>query len=125
MKATRESLKALTTLRRRGDFVHTQTRGRKWVSAGLIVMASENGTDQIRVGFTVSKKISKSAVVRNRIKRRLRAAASDVLSLSARRGVDYVLMGRVETEEKTYDLLCKDLRWCLKRMDLLRATDPQ
>lgn len=46
-----------------------------------------------RVGFTCSKKVG-NAVARNRAKRRLRAAAQQVLHTHGRPGWDYVLIGR-------------------------------
>jgi ribonuclease P protein component len=46
-----------------------------------------------RVGFTVTKKVG-NAVVRNRIRRRLREALKRVSSLEAAPDHDYVLMAR-------------------------------
>lgn len=73
----------------------------------------------MRMGYTVTKKVSKKAVVRNRIKRRLRALAADIMPLYAVDGHDYVLVGRGETLDKDYLSLQKDLKWCLKRLDLM------
>ena len=47
----------------------------------------------IRVGYTVTKKIG-GAVVRNRMKRRLRALAREVLATRGLPGADHVLIGR-------------------------------
>lgn len=85
------------------------------MSRGLILQVRENGAGMVRIGFTVSKKVDKRAVARNRIKRRLRAVAADVLSVSACGGVDYVLVGRAETAARPYESLCNDLRWCLRK----------
>lgn len=87
---------------------------KKWVSKSVIVqVASGEG----RVGFTVTKRTSKLAVTRNRIKRRLRAAAKDVMPDIAQTGFDYVLIGRPETKSVDYKTLCKDLSWCVRRLD--------
>ena len=108
----------------RGDFLKIQSKGRKWVSHGLIlqVLASEDA-DKKRIGYTVSKKVSKSAVKRNRIKRRLRAAAADVLPGFAAPGHDYVLVGRPEGAKRPYATLCEDLKWCLRKMRLEAPSD--
>lgn len=74
-----------------------------------------------RVGFTVSRKVG-GAVVRNRAKRRLRAAAEEVLTEHAAPGHDYVLIGRGATPTRRYDALLKDLETALKRLHLYRET---
>lgn len=119
MHATKAQQKTLVPLRKRADFLKMR-EGVKWVSHGLILQIRENGTDSIRIGFTVSKKVHKSAVRRNRIKRRLRAAAADVLPLFARPGVDYVFIGREQTATRAYATLCNDLKWCLKKTGYLK-----
>jgi ribonuclease P protein component len=115
MHTSREKLRALTGLTARGDFLNIQNSGQKWVSGSLILQVKANDTGAMRVGYTVSKKVHKSAVVRNRIKRRLRAAAADVLCVNGKAGCDYVLVGREATADKPYEVIRKDLAWCMKR----------
>lgn len=62
---------SLQTLTRRGEFRHVFEQGRKFPSRHLILYAHPNGLMQSRVGFVVSRKVG-GAVVRNRVKRRLR-----------------------------------------------------
>lgn len=136
MHALKEQLKNLDRLKKRSDFLFVADRaqkaqptkdgrptGGKWVSKSLILQASvaPAGRATQRFGITVSKKTSKSAVVRNRIKRRLRAAAKDVLPQTACDGVDFVLIGRAETADKPYADIVKDLAWCVKRLGLARG----
>lgn len=124
MKATRDQIKTIDRLKRRSDFLAVQGSGRKWVSQSLVLQVRENGLDICRFGLTVSKKTDKSAVIRNRIRRRLRAASRDILPLYAKPGHDYVLVGRAVARDKTYDALKNDLLWCLKRMQL-RQDQPE
>lgn len=115
--------KTLGTLKKRADFLHARTHGRKWVARGLIVQVVANDSDQKRVGYTVSKKVDKSAVRRNRIKRRLRAVAADILAAGgAPAGYDYVLIGRPETATRPYDALSGDLVWCLRKLGLIEGS---
>jgi ribonuclease P protein component len=65
-----------------------------------------------RVGYTVTKKIG-NAVVRNRIKRRLRAAVAELLPSEARAGMDYVLIGRHRALHMPYPSLLDELRSAL------------
>lgn len=118
MKATKEQIKSLDRLQKRSDFLRVQGTGVKWVSKSLILQAGDNGDGAVRFGLTVSKKTSTSAVVRNRIKRRLRAAARDVLPGAARAGTDFVLIGRTETATRDYDAIKEDLAWCIRKLGL-------
>ncbi len=104
----------------RSDFLRVQGKGRKWVSKSLTIQIKENNLGTIRTGFTVTKKIFKSAVKRNRVKRRLRAVAADILLTQAKTGYDYILVGRERTFTRSYDELKSDLKWCLKKTEQLK-----
>jgi ribonuclease P protein component len=67
----------------------------------------------VRVGFTASKKIG-NAVTRNRAKRRLRAAASQLLPLLGRAGHDYVLVARGTAVARPFPALLSDIATALK-----------
>ena len=105
----------------RSDFIAIQSGGEKWISQGLILQVRKNDLGLIRTGFTVSKKVDKSAVKRNRIKRRLRSVMADTLPKLAKEGYDYILVGRKLTATRSYDDLLKDLKWCLKKLDLYQS----
>jgi ribonuclease P protein component len=70
----------------------------------------------VRVGFTASRKVG-NAVVRNRAKRRLRAAAARVLSNQGKSGMDYVLIARGATAERPFAALLTDLELALRRVE--------
>ena len=86
MHTRKQDLATIKMLTDRRSFLDIQSNGKKWVSKSLIVRIKENDLGFKRVGFTVSKRVDKSAVKRNRIKRRLRAVAADVLSQYAKDG---------------------------------------
>lgn len=119
MHASKEQRATLTQIKNRSDFLTIQSKGRKWVSHGLIVQTKPNDEEGLkRIGYTVSKRVDKSAVKRNRIKRRLRAVAADILPLYGKDAQDYILVGRPQTATRSYETLCNDLRWCLRKMGL-------
>ena len=122
LTSTKESLK-LDRLKKRSDFLCVQSKGKKWVSKGLIVIAKPNDGLGLRFGVTATKKLSKKAVDRNRAKRRMRSVANDVLPLHSADNMDYVLIGKRETFSRPYKDLLKDLKWCLKRLDCLEQED--
>lgn len=66
----------------------------------------------LRIGFTASKKIG-NAVTRNRAKRRLRAAASQLLPLLGRPGHDYVLVARGSAVARPFPALLSDITTAL------------
>ncbi len=68
---------------------------------------------RVRVGFTATKKIG-NAVVRNRAKRRLRAAAAELLPLLGREGHDYVLVARASLGDRPFPALLSDITTALK-----------
>jgi ribonuclease P protein component len=72
-----------------------------------------------RFGFTVTKKLGK-AVVRNRVRRRLKAAMCETLPL-ARPGVDYVLIAREAALQRSFTDMKADLAQALSRVH--RALD--
>lgn len=61
-----------------------------------------------RFGFTVTKKIG-TAVVRNRIRRRLREAVRIAAPAAAVPGTDYVLVARPEAINRPFDRLVRDI----------------
>lgn len=119
MQASKDQQATLIQIKKRSDFLRIQGKGQKWVSHGLIIQTMPNEDDIKRIGYTVSKRTDKSAVKRNRIKRRLRAAAADILPIHAKNGQDYILVGRPQTLTRPYETLKKDIQWCLGKLGLL------
>jgi ribonuclease P protein component len=120
MFSKKDDIKKIGRLKKRSDFLSVQRHGRKWVAKGLVLEICDNKERGeglgLRYGLTVSKKVSKLAVIRNRHKRRLKAAACDVLPDYAAQNLDIVLIGRRSDAERDYKDLCQDIRWCLKKM---------
>ena len=68
-----------------------------------------------RVGCTVTKKIG-NAVVRNRMKRRLRALAREILPQQGVVGADHVMIGRTTGIERDFSVLREDLARALQKV---------
>jgi ribonuclease P protein component len=81
----------------------------------LLVRPRRDGDPAIRLGITVSGKVG-GAVVRNRMKRRLRELARDVLPRSGVAGADHVLIGRGAGIERPFAVLRDELERALARL---------
>jgi ribonuclease P protein component len=83
---------------------------------GVLVQAkARQDAKPARLGFTCTKKLG-NAVVRNRIRRRLREAARLALPAHAQAGHDYVLIGRNGTAKRGFEALQKDIISALERI---------
>jgi len=69
----------------------------------------------MRVGFTVTKKIG-GAVIRNRMKRRFRALARELVPAKGIPGADHVMIGRSKGIEREFGLLRDELSGALDRL---------
>ena len=69
----------------------------------------------MRVGFPVTRKIG-GAVVRNRMKRRFRALAHEIVQAKGFAGSDHVMIGRAKGIERDFGLLRTELSGALDRL---------
>lgn len=106
----------LTTLTLRRDFLAANA-GKRAPMPGfvLLVRDRDDGDPAMRIGYTVTKKIG-NAVVRNRMKRRLRALARELLPESGVRGADHVLIGRNGGIERDFARLRSELAKALAKV---------
>jgi ribonuclease P protein component len=81
----------------------------------LLVREREDDDPTMRLGITVTKKIG-GAVVRNRMKRRFRALARELLPSSGIQGADYVLIGRAGGIERPFADLSAELSRALAKL---------
>lgn len=116
---------AVDTLKKRAEFLRLrggarfatpsfvlETRPRDAGAAGSKAASVEAGP---RFGYTVTKKLG-GAVVRNRIRRRLKAAVSAIAPRVASPNHDYVLVARLAAFDRDFTELKKDLERALHRV---------
>ncbi len=84
-----------------------------------------DGSRSLRLGFTATRRIG-GAVLRNRAKRRLRAAAALLALGGAGAACDYVFIARAGTASRPWDRLLDDMKNSLIRLaaDLERHAGP-
>jgi ribonuclease P protein component len=105
----------LRRLVRRAEFL-AANNGKRVPMPGFVLLVYARADDDpaIGVGFTVTKKIG-GAVVRNRMKRRFRALAREILPDAGQPGANHVLIGRSGGLERDYSLLGTELRKALEK----------
>ena len=106
----------LVNIRKRADFL-AANGGLRTTTPGfvLLVRNREDADTTMRVGFTVTKKIG-GAVVRNRMKRRFRALAREIVPARGFAGADHVMIGRAKGIERDFSLLKTELAAALDRL---------
>ena len=106
----------ISTLRRRADFLAANS-GKRAPMPGFVLLARDRADNDptVRVGFTVTKKIG-NAVVRNSMKRRLRALARELLPSAGIAGADHVLIGRAGGIERDYGAMRSELVKALAKL---------
>jgi len=111
----------LARLKRRPEFLAVAASRRRWVAPGLILQAARRPEDSDlplapRIGFTASRKVG-IAVVRNRARRRLKAAAEQVMPRHGAPGFDYVAIARTETVTRPFADLVADMATAMERLN--------
>jgi ribonuclease P protein component len=103
-------------IKKRADFLLAAGSGFKFVRPSIIVQSRKRAdTPEIRAGFVASKKLG-NAIIRNRAKRRMRAAVSKLLPELGIEGCDYVFIGREKVYKGTFGELLSDMERSLKHL---------
>jgi ribonuclease P protein component len=108
-------------LRRSADFRKVREQGRSSVHPLLVLYVFPNQLDHNRFGFSVSRRIG-GAVVRNRVKRRIREAARS-LKDEVEPGWDLIFIARSHISDADFRSIKQAVRFLLQRACLLRLFD--
>lgn len=135
---------ALATLKARADFQRV-AGGRSWSGRLIVLQAREqNGSEHpnakappVRIGITVSNRTAKAAtpavpgrrgpvsVARNRMRRRIRAALSELVPRDGRPGFDYVVIGKASALTASYGALTAELHEAFARVHAIAPRGKQ
>ena len=114
------ALKRALRLRKNTDFQRVRQHGRKTASRLLVLMYTPNNLATVRVGFVVSKRISKQSVQRNYLKRLLAEAIRPLL-VDIPVGWDIVISTKQTIIGVSLPTLAQDLCLLLRRARLFAS----
>jgi len=92
-------LPKINRLKKRKDIEKVFEKGKRFKEDFLILKITKNALSQTRFGFIVSKKVSKKATLRNKIKRKLREIVSQK---RIKKGIDILLITMPGLETKDF-----------------------
>ena len=100
------------TLKKRREFLRLQKEGKKWVAPAFVIQSAPFEGMLKRIGYITTRKLG-SAVVRNRVRRRLREVIRFVFPLHAKSGYDYVVIAKSHCINQDFLSLKQDMIWAL------------
>ena len=106
-------------MRKTADFAAVWSEGRSKVDRLFVVRVRPNGLGVTRFGFSVSKRIG-NAVVRNRVKRRLREVTR---ATAVEAGFDIVIVARNGSSGVEFGRIERSIRNLLRRSGVLRQAE--
>ena len=107
-------------LRKRREFLLVQRRARKHLTHDLVILYMPGRASTTRLGITVSRKVAKQAVRRNRIKRWVRESFRRMV-LDQTPPLDIAVIARPRAVDSSYLSIHKQLESFWSRVVMSRA----
>ena len=109
-------MRGYSIIKKRSDFL-AANRGKRYATPGFVLLVKDrNDGDQAkRLGITITKKVG-NAVIRNRMRRRFRALAREMLGENGKSGADHILIGRDSGIERDFGDMRADLAKALGKL---------
>ena len=103
------------------QFRYVYQKGKSFANRRLVMYLIKNGTQENRLGISVSKKVGKS-VVRSHITRLIRESYRSLES-EIKHGYDIVVIARVSCKDASYWEVRESLRHLMKKQNLIRIAE--
>ena len=110
-------------LRLNADFQRIRREGKVWANDLMVLCALPNNLELSRFGFAVSRRIGK-AVVRNRVRRRMREAVR-LRRASIAVGWDLVFIARSTIAQTTFTEISRAIENLLRRAKLCKPLNSE
>lgn len=117
-------MKFTQSLKKSFQFRYVYNRGKSIANRQLVMYIIKNGTQENRLGVSVSKKVGKS-VVRSRVTRLIKESYRN-MEMELRHGYDIVVIARIASKEADYHEISKAMKHLFKKHQfLLPKAKPQ
>jgi len=108
-------------LKRRKNFERLIKKGSFYKGVFLVLKTIKNEKENTRFGFIVSKKVSKKAVERNKVKRRMREVVRGLLGFVVP-GYDVVFFAKKNILGKNFNEIKKEICALMEKSELIKKT---
>lgn len=108
-------LDKVNRLKKKNDFEEVFKKGKSFKSSFLILKAAPNKLKESRFGLVVSQKVSKKAVVRNKVRRRLSESIKSMVK-DIKEGKDIVLIALPGIKDKSLSEIREILESVIKKV---------
>lgn len=115
-------MKRCYSLKRNKNFRRVYRVGKSVGTKMLVLVYAKGRIPMVQAGFSVSKKIGNS-VVRNRVKRRLRASFSPMIPF-VKPGYSLIFIAREPIVNEKFTAIQSAMRYLLRKADLLQKDPP-
>jgi len=102
-------------LKKEKEFEAVFKGGRTFKGSCVFLKYLANGTDKTKIGFVVSKKVSKSAVVRNKAKRRMREIVR-LRKKEIKEGLSIIIVALPPIKDAEYKEIERDIAGLLEKI---------
>jgi ribonuclease P protein component len=112
-------LSKLNRLKKKKDFEATFKKGKFLKSKNFILRFAKNNLEFSRFGFIVSQKVSKKAVVRNKVRRRVSAIIKNSFE-SIKPGQDIIFIALFGADKKNFSEVKEEVLEILNTSKLIK-----
>lgn len=109
-------------LKRKKDFERVLKKGKLLVKDFLILKTTKNNLKTTRIGLVVSQKVSKKAVLRNKVKRKIRAGVGANIK-KIKLGYDLIFFAKKSIEKKSFSEIKKVVENLIVQAKLFKEND--
>ncbi len=104
-------------IRKKEDFARLFKKGQIFHSKGVSAKVGRNSKNAVRLGFVISTKVSKKAVKRNKVRRRLRTILGKRLE-QLKPGLDIAILTRKDVMDMSFKELEKSVEHLIEKAKL-------